>query len=84
MSPETNEYREQRVQSLNKLREMGYEPYGMKYDHADLKDVRENFEEGKQLVAACTQELEAIQQKIEKVVSGASEPPQVEPMDIIT
>ena len=27
MSPETNEYREQRMQFLEKLREMGYEPY---------------------------------------------------------
>ena len=48
-----------------------------------LDDMMKNFEEGKKLVAACTQELEAIRQKIEKVVSGATEPPQVEPMDIV-
>ena len=57
---------------------------------ADLQDDIEcipqmvkNFEEGKKLVAACTQELEAIRQKIEKVVSATTEPPQVEPMDIV-
>ena len=48
-----------------------------------LDDMMKNFEEGKQLVAACTQELESVRQKIEKVVSGATEPPQVEPMDIV-
>ncbi len=49
-----------------------------------LDDMMKDFEEGKRLVAACTQELEAIRQKIEQVVSGTAEPPQVEPMDIIT
>ena len=44
---ETNEYREQRLQSMKTLREMGYEPYGCKYDHEDLKKVRAEFEEGK-------------------------------------
>ena len=44
---ETNEYREQRLQSMRTLKEMGYEPYGCKYDHDDLKKVREEFEEGK-------------------------------------
>ena len=48
-----------------------------------LDDMMKNFEEGKKLVAACTQELEAIRLKIEKVVSGTTEPPQVEPMDIV-
>ena len=48
-----------------------------------LDDMMKNFEEGKQLVAACTQELESVRQKIEKVVSGTTEPPQVEPMDIV-
>ena len=46
--------------------------------------MMKNFEEGKALVATCTKELEAVRQKIEKVVSGTAEPPQVEPMDIIT
>ena len=44
---ETNEYREQRLQSLNALREMGYEPYGRRYDHEDLGRVRDTFEEGR-------------------------------------
>ena len=48
-----------------------------------LDDMMKNFEEGKKLVAACSQELEAIRKKIEKVVSGNAEPPQVEPMDIV-
>ena len=44
---ETNEYREQRLASMQTLKEMGYEPYGCKYDHVDLKVARETFEEGK-------------------------------------
>ena len=44
---DTNEYREQRLASMQTLKEMGYEPYGCKYDHVDLKVVRETFEEGK-------------------------------------
>jgi len=44
---ETNEYREQRLQSMAALREMGYEPYGPRYDHADLSTVRETFSEGR-------------------------------------
>ena len=48
-----------------------------------LDDMMKNFEEGKKLVAACSQELEAIRKKIEKVVSGNAEPPQVESMDIV-
>ena len=47
MAQETNEYREQRLQSMAALREMGREPYGCKYDHEDLAKVRETFEEGK-------------------------------------
>ena len=43
---ETNEYREQRLQSMNALKEMGYDPYGCKYDHDDLKKVCAEFEEG--------------------------------------
>jgi lysyl-tRNA synthetase class 2 len=46
---ETNEYREQRLQSMNALKEMGYDPYGCKYDHDDLKKVRAEFEEGKRV-----------------------------------
>ena len=44
---DTNEYREQRLASMQTLKEMGYEPYGCKYDHIDLKVARETFEEGK-------------------------------------
>ena len=43
---ETNEYREQRLASMKCLKEMGYEPYGCKYDHTDLKVARETFTEG--------------------------------------
>ena len=45
--------------------------------------VMKNFEEGKKLVASCTQELESIRGRIEKVVSGNQEPPQIEPLDIV-
>jgi exodeoxyribonuclease VII small subunit len=48
-----------------------------------LDDMMKNFEEGKKLVASCTQELESIRQRIEKVVSGNQEPPQVAPLDIV-
>lgn len=48
-----------------------------------LDDMMKDFEEGKKLVASCTQELESIRQRIEKVVSGSQEPPQVEPLDIV-
>ena len=54
----------------------------MEGGNLSLDDMMKNFEEGKRLAAACAQELEVILQKIEKVVSGAAEPPQVEPMDI--
>ena len=47
MAQETNEYREQRLQSMKTLKEMGYEPYGCKYDHEDLVKVRAAFEEDK-------------------------------------
>ncbi len=47
MAQETNEYREQRLQSMKTLAEMGYAPYGCKYDHTDLAKVRAKFEEGK-------------------------------------
>ena len=44
---ETNEYRAQRLQSMKALADMGYEPYGCKYDHEDLRKLRETFEEGR-------------------------------------
>ena len=52
MAQETNEYREQRLQSMAALREMGREPYGCKYDHEDLSKVRETFEEGRNVRVA--------------------------------
>jgi len=48
-----------------------------------LDDMMKNFEEGRKLVASCTKELESVRQRIEKVVSGAQEPPRVEPVEII-
>ena len=49
MAQETNEYREQRLQSMKALAEMGYAPYGRKYDHEDLAKVRAEFVEGKRV-----------------------------------
>jgi lysyl-tRNA synthetase class 2 len=47
MAQEINEYREQRLASMRTLAEMGFDPFGAKYDHDDLKKVRAEFEEGK-------------------------------------
>ena len=44
---EVNEYRQQRLQNMQALEELGYAPYGCKYDHEDLVKVRAAFEEGK-------------------------------------
>ncbi|MBQ3288784.1 MAG: lysine--tRNA ligase [Kiritimatiellae bacterium] len=52
MAQETNEYREQRLQSLAALKELGFEPFGGRYDHTDLRDVRAAFEEGKRVRVA--------------------------------
>ncbi len=52
MAQETNEYRAQRLQSMKALAEMGYEPYGCKYDHEDLAKVRAAFEEGRRVRVA--------------------------------
>lgn len=46
MAAETNEYREQRLASLSALKDLGYEPYGCKYEHDELREVRATFEEG--------------------------------------
>ncbi len=46
MEPQNNEYREQRLQSMKALEEMGFAPFGRKYDHKDLAKVREEFAEG--------------------------------------
>ena len=44
---ETNEYREQRLASMKALADLGFTPYGHAYPHADLKDVRAEFEGGR-------------------------------------
>ncbi len=44
----TNEYREQRLANLEKLREAGYDPYGRAFERTGrIADVREGFEEEK-------------------------------------
>lgn len=48
-----------------------------------LDEMMKRFEEGRSLVAFCTSELDAIRQRIEKVVSAPSEPPKVEPLEIL-
>ena len=55
----------------------------MESGRLSLDEMMKRFEEGKKLVASCSSELEQIRQRIEKVVSGTSEPPQVEPLDIV-
>ena len=52
MEQTSNEYREQRLRSMEALREMGYEPYGRRYDHEDLAAVRAVFEEGRSVRVA--------------------------------
>ena len=52
MAQETNEYRENRLASLQVLAEMGFTPYGHAYPHEDLKAVRAGFEEGKEVSVA--------------------------------
>jgi len=52
MAQETNEYRENRLASLRALAEMGFTPYGHAFPHMDLKVIRAEFEEGKEVVAA--------------------------------
>ena len=45
-----------------------------------LGEMMKRFEEGRKLAAFCTTELEAIRQRVEKVVSAPDEPPRVEPL----
>lgn len=67
-------------ESLARLEKIVSEMEGGKLS---LDEMMVNFEEGKKLVSSCTAELEAVRQRIEKVVSGTAEPPQVEPLDIV-
>lgn len=52
MPVETNEYRDNRIASMKALAELGFTPYGHAFEHDDLKKIREEFEEGKEAVAA--------------------------------
>jgi lysyl-tRNA synthetase class 2 len=52
MSQPTNEYREQRLNSMKALSEMGFDPFGKKFEHDDLAVIRAEFEEGKSVKAA--------------------------------
>jgi len=52
MAQETNEYRENRLASLKALADMGFTPYGHAFPHTDLKVVRAEFEEGKEVTVA--------------------------------
>ena len=40
---ETNEYRQQRLQNMAALKDLGFEPFGMKFEHTDIAEARENF-----------------------------------------
>ena len=48
----SNEYREQRIANLAKLKELGFKPYGEAFERTRLSDVRAGFEEGKIVRAA--------------------------------
>jgi len=48
----TNEYREQRLINLNKLSELGFQPYGEAFERTRLSEVRESFEVDQEVVAA--------------------------------
>ncbi len=52
MPAESNEYREQRLASMKALEEMGYDPYGRKFPHTDLSEVRKTFAEGGEATVA--------------------------------
>lgn len=53
MAPESNEYREQRIENMQKLQEMSYAPYGAAFERsAPLGTIREEFEEGKAVKVA--------------------------------
>jgi lysyl-tRNA synthetase class 2 len=48
----SNEYREQRIANLARLKELGFKPYGQAFERARLADVRSGFEEGRTVRAA--------------------------------
>ena len=43
---ETNEYRDQRLASMQNLAAMGFKPYGSKFPHEDIAHARDSFVEG--------------------------------------
>ena len=48
-----NQYREQRIKHLEALAELGYSPFGRAFERtARLSDLREPFEEGREVTAA--------------------------------
>jgi len=53
----------------------------MESGNLPLGEILDRFEEGRKLVQACTAELEAVRRRIEKVT--ATEPPKIEPLDIM-
>ena len=52
MAQETNEYRENRLASLKALAELGFTPYGRKFPHTDLRDVRAAYAENQEVTVA--------------------------------
>ena len=63
-------------ESLAKLERLVAE---MESGKLSLDDMMARFEEGKQLVARCTRDLETIRQRIEKVTSSGIAPLEVDP-----
>ncbi|MDA3797515.1 MAG: lysine--tRNA ligase [Kiritimatiellae bacterium] len=50
---DNNEYRQQRLENLEKLREMGYKPFGKAFKRdGNLKEIREGFAEEKKVKVA--------------------------------
>ncbi|OVE75394.1 lysine--tRNA ligase [bacterium E08(2017)] len=50
---EDNEYRQQRMENMRKLEEMGYSPYGRAFERTGrLADIRADFSEEKEITAA--------------------------------
>lgn len=67
-------------ESLSKLEKLVSE---MESGRLSLDEMMSHFEAGKKLVKDCSAELERVRQRIEKIVNPSSEPPQVEPMELI-
>ncbi len=48
----TNEYREQRIANMRALAELGFNPYGAAFERTRLAEIRDAFEEGREVAAA--------------------------------